>query len=92
LGDLSGLMVTSEDGESILIAHLQGDKQGHGLHGVVSAINIISHEEVVGVRGLSANLEEFSQVVELSVDVTTDGHGGAHLLHVGLVDQDFFCL
>jgi len=85
-------VVTSEDGESVLEAHLEGDEEGHGLDGVVATIDVVSHEEVVGVRGLATNLEQFSQVVELAVDVTADGHGGAHLLHVGLINKDLFSL
>ena len=92
LSDLSGLVVTSEDSESVLEADLESDEESDSLDGVVATINIIAHEQVVGVGRVATNLEEFSQVVELTVDVTTDSHGGAHLLHVRLVDQDLFSL
>ena len=92
LCDLSALVIASEDGDSILIAHLKGDEKSHRLHTVVATIDVVTHEEVVRVGWLTANLEELAQVVELTVDITTDGDGSAHLLHVRLVDQDFLSL
>jgi len=86
LGDLSRLVVTSQDSDSILIADFEGDEESDGLDGVVTSVNVISHEEVVGVGGLAANLKQLAQVVELTMDVTANRDGGAHLLHVGLVD------
>ena len=75
-------MVSSEDSDSVLEAHLKGDKQSDGLDGVVATINVVTHEQIVGVGGLATNLEKLAQIVELTVDITTDSHGGAHLLHV----------
>jgi len=92
LGDLSAFVVTSQDGNSVGESHLKGDKEGDSLDGVVSAIDVVTHEQVVGVGGLASNLEKLAQVMELTVDVAADCHGGAHLLHVRLVDQDLFCL
>jgi hypothetical protein len=57
LGDLTDFMVTSENSQSVLEAHLQSNEQRYGLDRVVATINIISHEQVVGVWGLSTNLE-----------------------------------
>ena len=85
-------MVTSQNSDSVLEADLKGNQEGHSLNRVVATIDVVTHEEVVSVRGLSSDLEQLAQVVELSVDVTADGHGGAHLLHVRLVYQNFFCL
>ena len=33
--------------------YLEGDKEGDRLHAVVAAVHVVSHEEVVGVGGLS---------------------------------------
>ena len=85
-------MITSENGDAILEAHLKGDQERDCLDRVVASIDVVTHEQVVGVRGLPSNLEELAQIMELSMDVTTDGHWGAHLLHVRLVNQDFFSL
>lgn len=58
LGDLPGLMVASEDGDTIAITELQGDQQGDGLDGVVSTIHIVAHEQVVGVWRVATDTEE----------------------------------
>ena len=85
-------MITSENGDAILEAHLKGDQERDSLDRVVASIDVVTHEQVVGVRGLPSNFEKLAQIVELTVDVTADGHRGAHLLHVGLVNQDFLSL
>ena len=92
MSDLSALVVTAEDSNSVGEAHLEGDEESDGLDRVVTTIDVVAHEEVVSVRGLSSDLEQLAQIVELTVDVTADGHGGAHLLHVRLIDQNFFRL
>ena len=92
LCDLSALVVTSQNGDSVLEADLKGHQEGYSLNRVVATIDVVTHEEVVSVRGLSSDLEQLAQVVELSVDVTADGHWGAHLLHVRLIYQNFFRL
>lgn len=63
-------MISSEDGESLRISDFQRNKESHGLDGVISTIDVVSHEEVVGFGGLTTDFEEFTQVVELAVDVT----------------------
>ena len=80
--DLSALVITSENGDTVLEAHLKGDQERDCLDRVVASIDVVTHEQVVGVRGLPSNFEELAQIVELTVDVTADGHWGANLLHV----------
>ena len=85
-------MVSSKNGDSVLIADLEGNQQGHSLNRVVSSVHIVSHEEVVSVGWLSSDVEQLTKIMELSVDVSTDSHGGLHVLHVRLIDQDLLCL
>jgi hypothetical protein len=53
-----------------------------------------THEEIVGIRVRPADLEEFHQVVELTVDVAADGDGAflhmasTHDLGDGVVGSD----
>ena len=82
LSDLSRLVVSSEDSKSVLIADFKSDEQGYGLDRVVSSVDVVTHEEVVGIGRVSTNLEELTQVVELTVDVAADGHGRANLAHI----------
>ena len=92
LGDLSALVVASEDGKSILEADLQCDEKSYSLDRVVATVDVIAHEQVVRVGWLSTNFEELSKVMELAVDVSADGDRSTHLLDVGLINKDFFCL
>jgi hypothetical protein len=50
LRDLPRLVVSTEDSDAIAEAKLECDKEGDGLDGVVPAINVVAHEEIVGVR------------------------------------------
>ena len=42
LGDLAGLVVSSEDSDALWVADLKGNKEGDGLDGVVSTVDIVS--------------------------------------------------
>lgn len=82
LSDLATLVIAAQDGQSLREPDLEGDEQGDSLDRVVAAIDVVSHEEVVGLGRLAANLEQLQQVVELAVDVTANGHRGRDCLHV----------
>jgi len=92
LSNLTRLVVSAEDGNAILIADLKGDQEGHGLDRVVTAIDVVTHEEIVRVGRVAADAEELHEIVELTVNITTDGDGAAHRLDVGLFHQDLACL
>jgi hypothetical protein len=69
--------------------HLEGEKEEEGLDGVEASVNKVAEEKVVGLRDITADLEELLQVVELTVDVTADSDRGLHSLHVTLLREDF---
>jgi hypothetical protein len=75
-------MISSEDGDSILKSDFEGDEQGHGLHRVVSTINIVPHEQVVRIWGFTTDFEKLHEVMELAVDVSAHGNWTAHWLNV----------
>ncbi len=52
-------MVSSKDCDSIAITEFQGDKEGDGLDGIVASVDIVSHEEVVGLGGVTTDAEQF---------------------------------
>ena len=72
--------------------YLEGDEKGDGLDAVVASVNIVAHEEIVGVGRLAPDLEELHEVVELSVHVPAHGDGAHHPLHVALLGQDLLRL
>ena len=51
-----------------------------------------THEEIVGVRVGAANLEEFHEVVELTMDISANGHRAFDRLYVGLFLENLACL
>lgn len=42
LGDLTGLVVSSEDGDSLRVSDLEGDEEGDGLDGVVTSVDVVA--------------------------------------------------
>jgi hypothetical protein len=63
LGDLSGFMVSSENGDTIPVAEFERDEEGDGFDRVVATIDVVAHEEVVCVGRVAADSEEFREVV-----------------------------
>ena len=72
LGDLTRLVVTSDQSDTLWVADLKCQQKKERLDRVVATINEITHEEVVGVGALATDLEKFHQVIELTVNITTD--------------------
>ena len=62
-----------------LVDYLESYEQGHGLHTVVASVNIVSHEEIIGVGALAADPEELHQVMKLTVHIATHCHRAFHL-------------
>lgn len=71
------------------VADLEAHQQTDRFDGVVAAVHVIPHEEVIGVRSRAAYAVQFHQVVPLAVDVAADRHGRRDGLHVGLQRQRF---
>jgi len=63
LGDLTTLVVSSQNGYSVSISKLESNEQGNRFDGVVSSINVVSHEEVIRIGRVTADSEEFRQIV-----------------------------
>ena len=59
LRDLPRFVVSAEDGYSIAVSELECDEEGYGLDRVVPPVDIVAHEEVVGVGRIAADPEEF---------------------------------
>ena len=87
LSDLAGLVVAAQDGDAAGVADLERDQQSHGLDGEVTAVNVVAHEEVVGVRVGASDLEQLHQVVELAVDVAAYRHRALYRLDIALFLQ-----
>jgi hypothetical protein len=63
LCDLPALVVSPEDGDAVAVAQLHCNKECDGLDRVVSSVDIIAHEKIVGVRGVSTDTKELREIV-----------------------------
>ena len=82
LCDLSAFVVTAKDRDSVLEAHLQCYEQRDRFHAIVASVDVVAHEEIVGVGWLASDFEELAQIMELTMDVTADSHWCFDLLHI----------
>ena len=72
LGNLLAFVVSTKDGNTIWVTNFEANKESHSLNGVVTTINVVSHEEVVGIRVLPSHFEKLLEIVELTMDVSTN--------------------
>lgn len=49
LGDLSTLMIASQNRDSVLEAHLQADQECDRLHAIVAPVDVVTHKQIVRV-------------------------------------------
>jgi hypothetical protein len=84
-------VVASKNRQSISESDLQTHEQCNCLNRVISSVNIISHEQVIGLRGLPTDAKKFFQVMELPVNISAYGDWSANNRHVRLLNQNFLC-
>lgn len=90
--NLGDLMVTSEQEEVFRVLDLEGEEQTESLDGVLSAVNIVSQEEIVSFRRHATKFKQFQKVMELSVQVTTNLDRSFQFKEHGLVHENFSSL
>lgn len=66
----STLVVSSEDEEVFRVLDLVREQQTDSLEGLLSTVDVVAEEEVVGLGRETSVLEEPQQIVVLSVDIT----------------------
>lgn len=92
LGNLTRLVVAAENGNPLWVSDLESNKESDSLDGKVSSVNVITHEKVVCVWVGSTNLEQFHQIVELTVNITAYCDRALYWLDIRLVLKNFPCL
>lgn len=65
-------MVSTQDEEIFWVFDLVGKEEADGLERLLSTIDVISKEKVVGLWGESAVLEKAEEIIVLAVNVTTN--------------------
>lgn len=87
LGDLSALVVSTDEGDSFREFCLEAHEESECLEREVTTVYEVTEENIVcGWRGTgepAADAEEFEEVVELAMDVAADGDRGGNGLDVG---------
>lgn len=71
LCDLPAFMVTSDECDPVRVPDFEGEEQEEGLDGVEASIDEITKEKVVCGRTVTSNLEQFFQIPELTMNVST---------------------
>ena len=71
----------------LLLTHLKCDEKGHRLHGVVPAVHIVAHEQIVRIWRVATNAKQFHQVMELAVHISAYCDGTAYLLDIAFLLQ-----
>lgn len=85
-------MISAKNGKSVFIANLERNKQGDSFYTVVSSVNVVTHKQVIGVRRWTANSEEFFEIMELPMDISTNSYRCSYRWDIAFVDQDLFGL
>lgn len=65
LGHSSGFVVTSHQLHTIWVPQLEAGQQRYCLYAVKASIDIVSQEQVVGIRAVASNAKDLNQVVVL---------------------------
>ena len=89
MGDLSALVIPAEDCDSVAVPDFECHQESDRLHRVVPSINIVSHEQVVGVGTVAAYSEQLQKILKLPVNVAADCDRAFDRLDVALLYEDF---
>ena len=82
--NLSGFMITSEESNMCRVLEFQTKQELESFYAVVSSINEVTHEDISGVRDFTALVEEFQEIMELTMDISANGNWGCYWLHIAL--------
>lgn len=100
-GDLSGLVVATQQGHVGLVLHLQAHEQLEGLDGIEPSVHVIAlpvlvrplyHEHVVRPRQLSPGFKQLEEIVELAMDIAADCDRSLNWLNICLFKEDLLDL
>jgi len=86
--DLSGLMVTSEQGDVRWVLEFEAQKELESLNTVETSVYEITHENVACVWDFTTFIKKFQKIMELAVDITTDGYWSFHRLDIALFNEN----
>ena len=85
--DGGALVVPAKDEEVLGILDLVRQEEAYCFQRLLSTVDVVAEEDVVGLRRESAVFEQTEEVVVLSVNVSADLDGGLELEEHGLADE-----
>ena len=89
-GDAACLVIASKKGDAVGVLELEAEEKLESFNTVPTTVDVVTHKDVARVGDLTTYFKQLKKVVELAVDVTADCDGGAHGLHVALLNEDLF--
>jgi hypothetical protein len=75
----SALVITSKDEKVFRILDLVGEQKADDLEGLLSPVDIITKEQIVGLGGESSIFKQSKKIRVLAMYITTDFYGGPEL-------------
>ena len=63
LCNLPRFVVPAKDCYAVPVAKLESDEQRHGFDRIIAAIDVVAHEEVIGIRRISPDAEKLREIV-----------------------------
>jgi hypothetical protein len=91
---LATFVIASQDSEAVRVAALEGDEQSHRFHGIKPTVNVVTHEQIIGIGQAPSNLEQLNQVMKLAwkvrrtfvtVDISANCNWSSNRLNIGLI-------
>lgn len=71
LSDLSTFVISSDQGNPIWVSHLQGQQEQKSFNAIKASIHKVAKEEIIGLGTFTSHPEELSEVIKLSMDIST---------------------
>jgi len=86
--DGSALVVATEQEEILGILDFVGKEKANGLKTLFATIDVISQEEIVGIRREATVFKQTKKIIVLAVDITNDLDWRLELEENGLLSED----
>jgi hypothetical protein len=90
--DLSCFVISSKESDMSWVFQLEAEQELECFDGVESSVDKISHENIASVWNFTALVEKFQKIVELSMDISTNGNRSFNWLNITFFDQNLFDL
>ena len=76
---------------ALRVTYLQRDQQRNSFDGVVPSVNKVSHKEIISKGDITSDCEELDQVMQLSMDISTDSNRCSDSGGVCFLQKDCCC-